>query len=357
MALYFGLALAFYFTLWKKHKVFFYSFFFLLLFFAVFRDTSVGSDNFIYAKNYSIVSYNSNTWSAFTEMEPAYCWLMAFCKQSLGMSYVAFMRLNAFVALAGFFFFIKKSSVNMVISLFFFYMLTYYTASFNIMRQFFALGLYLFFYSNFFFDNLNDKRKIIIYEIITVLIAFGFQKTLLVLTILPVFNSEIVGNITRSSKIQIFLWGSFVVGGFSDIMVSNISGLSHILSFLGDRYVGYITVSANSEKYSILSSLMDTTVVSLLCYSIKEKRPAGVSYYAVILGVVVANVFGGMSALFLRVATNLNIFRIILFPYAWYNSRNPKFIKVVLVVYASILFFKAIIKNFGIVVPYTFWGG
>ena len=118
----------------------------------------------------------------------------------------------------------------------------------------------------------------------------------------------------------------------------------------------YVSGSAGADRYSVLSSLMNTFITSLLCYSIKNEEREHISYSMVMFACVVANVFGGLNVFFLRVSTNINVFQIILIPYIWFNSRNPKTIKIILVCYALIIFIKAIVKNFGMIVPYSFYG-
>jgi hypothetical protein len=102
---------------------------------------------------------------------------------------------------------------------------------------------------------------------------------------------------------------------------------------------------------------MDTAMIIVTILCIPKKNRNIIPLYLVIFSTVVANVLGGMSAIFLRVAMNLDIFKIILFPYAWFNCGSKKWFKIAIVLYSIIIFSKAIIKNFGKIVPYVVYGG
>jgi hypothetical protein len=358
MVIYFFIAFLFLVFAQKNGRLVFLAMFSLLACLAVFRDTSVGADNVVYALNYRVIDFNQNTWSAFTEMEPGYNWLMASCKSILGFRYIDFMRLNAIVFLSGFFVFAAKKSVNPFLSLFFFYFLTIYTTSFNIMRQCFGLGIFLLVYSYFFYKEQFRLKEFVAFEFFVMLLSFNIQRSLIILLLVPLFNNKYINLfLMNRKKVQILLWMSFLLGGFSSVMASSIPIIAKYLSFLGDRYVGYIYTSVNSEKYSIYSSLMDTFIAAWICFSIKNEEHIRIPYAALIIGTAVANVFGGMSSLFLRVALNLTIFKIVLFPYVWNNNKYMKITKIIFLVYCLIIFVKAILKNFGKIVPYSFYGG
>ena len=283
---------------------------------------------------------------------------MAFCKNVLGFRYIDFMRLNAVVFLSGIFVFVQKKSVSPFLSLFFFYFLTTYTTSFNIMRQCFGLGIFLLVYSCFFYKEDFRLKKLILFVLFVILLSFNIQRSLIILLLVPLFNQKYINLFLMDrKKVQMLLWASFFLGGFSSVMSSSIPVIAKYLSFLGDRYVGYVYTSVNSEKYSIYSSLMDTFIAAWVCFSIKKEERVRIPYAALIFGTAIANVFGGMSSLFLRVALNLSIFKIVLFPYVWSNNKYVKKTKVILFVYCLIIFVKAILKNFSMVVPYTFYGG
>jgi len=356
---YFCLALVFFAFLGKKPKKGFYVFCVLLILFSVLRNISVGADNIVYALNYRVISFDPNSWSAYTEMETAYCWLMAFCKMKLGLDYVDFMRFNALVYLVGTFVLVKRKSYNAYLSLFFFVFLVYYTDSFNIMRQYFALGLFCLTCALFFANGLRERKDVILYELIVILLAYGFHKSLLVLCLAPIFYMSSVKTFFGSKKNVVFiLFFSYLMVFFPMILKSVLPYLMRNASFLGDRYVGYMSAGMFSEqKVSIFSALMNTGVVILVTLFMKENKKDYLPFYLVVIGAVFANIFGSLSALFLRISTNMMFFQILLLPYAWYNCSHAKLVRVIFVMYSIITFSNAIIKNFGKIVPYTLWGG
>ena len=75
-----------------------------------------------------------------------------------------------------------------------------------------------------------------------------------------------------------------------------------------------------------------------------------------ILSIVLSNLLGSFSDLFLRIALNLSFFELFVYSYLWSNIKSRKEMlrfRYFVVLYGLIIFVKAIVKNFGDIVPYV----
>lgn len=341
----------------KYRKINYDWLFILLLFIGIFRDVRTGGDNAVYSENFSATTMNPDTWSAYTEFEPGFSWIMAFFKTYISQEYVVFMGFIFLIFMLGVNYIIKKESCNTILSLFFLIILLHYTKSFNIMRQSFTLGLFCFILPLV----KGTKKEVIGYVLLVILLTFFAHRSLIIMIIPLLFYLKSLKSILYNRKvISIILILSYTMVYMSEFLYSKIPLLVLYLSFLGERYTGYLSTSVNADiTVSKLSSLLDVLMGILIIHwypkEQKDNKFQTFCYASYICSIIVANILGSMSDLFLRISVNLAFCRILYFTYLWHNIRrvrSQKLFRVVICCYGFIIFTNALIKNFGLVVPY-----
>lgn len=343
----------------KKMYVFFV---FLLTFIAFFRNKSVGADNFVYFLNFKNSTMNPLTWSAYTEFEPGFAWFTAFFKTYINHDYLLYMGTLFLIYMLGVNHIIAKNE-NRFLCLFFFVLFLFYTKSFNIMRQSAALGIYFFIYPLLTkMKETRVKASIVkywaLYSIFVFAIAMFVHRSIIIMLLIPILifckNTKILND---KKYIYILLLLSYVATFASIFLYRFIPLLEGALSFLGDRYVGYLATSVDSETtISVYSSLMNVLFAIYVVYLYPHNRVNTLSLQIYIYSIVLSNFLGGFSDLFLRVSINLSFFQIFVFSYLWTNIhslRNRLQFRFFLIIYGMIIYSNAIIKNFGLIVPYS----
>lgn len=339
----------------KEQKNSYIPFFACLLLLGIFRGEYVGTDNEIYRDNFNATTMNPNSWSTYTEFELGFSWFMALFKNYISNNFYVFRGGIFIVFMLGINFLIRRYCKNHILALFFLILFLIYTDAFNLMRQYTALGL-----SCFAIPLLLNKKNIIFYEIIIFFFTFLIHRSLIIMTILPIFIyvNSINSFFTKDKYLILLLCFSYVCVFMSDKLYQLIPFLSENFAFLGERYVGYIYTSIDStEQISKISSLLNTIFAIYLVKICPNSEKRNLFFICFILSICVANILGAMSALFLRISTNLALFKFILFANIWYSIPNVKdknIYRLIVCVYGIVLFFNAMIKNFGDVVPYDF---
>ena len=341
----------------KKMYIFFV---FLLTFIAFFRSKSVGADNFVYFLNFKNSTMNPLTWSAYTEFEPGFAWFTAFFKTYISNNYLSYMGTLFLVYMIGVNNIIKRFE-SKLLCLFFWVLFLFYTLSFNIMRQSFALGVYFLYFPLLIkMEECERKRNkyFIMYLGLVLLTTFYLHRSIIIMAIIPVFiylkNSKIFNN--KKYLLGILL-ASYVLVFINSLLYKLIPYIIGYFTFLGDRYVGYIATSSDAEvTISKLSSLMNVIFAMYVVKICPQEKINNYLLQTYILSVVLSNLLGSFSALFLRIALNLSFFQIFVFSYLWTNIhsfRDRLQFRFFLIIYGMIMYSNAIIKNFGLIVPYS----
>lgn len=339
---------------------YYWAFFIFLFFLAFFRAKSVGIDNGIYSMNFIYSTMNPSSWSAYTEFEPGFAWFTAFFKTYISQNYLLYMGVLYTVYALGVNHLFKRAD-DRLLCLFFWVLFLFYTQSFNIMRQYFALGLYFWYFpllEKMDSHNKGNIKCLVLYVCLVFLTAFYVHRSLIVMSIIPLFIYCKHWRIFNDKK---YLCGlvvaSYIVIFANTLLYRLIPYFIGYFSFLGDRYVGYVSTSANAEvTISKISSLLD---VAFAVYVLKLWPKDKLNNYLLqcyVFSVVLANLLGSFSDLFLRIAINLSFFKIFVFSYLWSNIisfKDKYYFRYFVVLYGLIIFIKALVKNFGSVVPYV----
>lgn len=178
------------------------------------------------------------------------------------------------------------------------------------------------------------------------------------MVIIPVFiyfkNRKIFNN--KKYLLGILL-ASYVLVFINSLLYKLIPYIIGYFNFLGDRYVGYIVTSSDAEvTISKLSSLMNVIFAMYVVKICPQEKINNYLLQTYILSIVLSNLLGSFSDLFLRIALNLSFFELFVYSYLWSNIKSRKEMlrfRYFVVLYGLIIFVKAIVKNFGDIVPYV----
>lgn len=319
----------------------------LLCFFGLFRGETVGADVLIYCKNIERTTFAPSTWSYYTSFEPGYNIIIAFYN-------LFFSKPLWFIGLCNVFFvfaYYKYSKVkvkNILLSFFFVYMIGYYLASYNIIRQYFAISLCLLLATKFNFEDISTKKCINL-AVCIIFIALMFHNT--TLSLLSVFIY-----ITLKKYIQDKIF-------FADMLLILsivIYKLNIIPTYLGslnlfllnekttNYYYAAITGAVEETGYSFLRILLDSSFVAFLMH---KNKSINAYIFMMLVAQVFVNLFGSLNPLFARVPTVLFVLSIPIICKVWEEEKSSK---AVIISYCIIIFTNLLIKNYGIVIPYMF---
>lgn len=329
--------------------------FLILVFIGCFRDISIGSDTSGgYYENWKAISMDTSTWGAFSEMEPGFCFIMAIFKTYIADNYNAFYGTIHFLTMLFFCKMICKFCKNPNIGIAFLVLFLYYTNSFNLIRQSFALSIT---YPAFLFLKQKTTKYTLFYILYIVLVSFLIQRTLVVLVVLPLFvQSNLFLNLLCGRKGVVLILLSYLLSILSSKLLSYAPEISLLISIMGDRYAGYMSTYLDVEDMtgSTRRGLLNTIIAIYILLIYKKDENNDIFYACLILGVIINNLLGAFSALFTRVGYNLCFFQIFLFSNLWYKKgigTAPLF-RIVVLLYGLILFSNSILHNYCDVVPY-----
>lgn len=238
-----------------KNKLLFIASFFVLLFYAGFRDVSVGTDTENYSRHFDLVS------SGIALPHEILWYALLKLVYILGGSFQTVLILSSILVLLPVFYVSYKKSPSPLLSLFFFITLYYYFYSFNIIRQAIAMsfGLMAFYY-------IDERKSIKAYIMFAISLMFHYS-SIIILPALILFNKT--NNSTIRYLSYIILPLSYVAGLFfgkdlvhllqnilySDYTIDtefNLLGTSLYLLILNTAYVVISFIVKKENKWFIL---------------------------------------------------------------------------------------------------------
>lgn len=325
----------------------------LIAFIGFARDISVGTDNLIYSWNFKFTDFNPGTWSYFTEFEPGFNYLIAFFKKYISDDYFLFMGLLYIFWIFVFYRLTTICQVGYVYPIFIALCLGWFTNTpYNIMRQIFALSLYM-----FILPQLLDGKKIL-YIVLCIAIGFLFHRSIIALSLLVLFDNKLFIKLIQNKKNVIIVLAVSYVFVFLKRPINNL--LNDYLSFfqfLGDRYVGYIShAEYEEESISKIGALINTFMACFTVYSLDKTQKLYSLYILFILcGVLFNNILGGVFVIFMRIATNFTWIYIYCYTAILNMSKGLKgiMIKSMIIFYCLFMYIYALVKNYGDIVPYV----
>lgn len=348
--LFLALFILFLFTFSRKKKKQVYNvIIFLMCFFGLFRGRSVGLDVDKYCLNISRTTFNPSTWNYHPVFEDGYNILIAVYN-------TIFDNPLFFVGLCNVFFVLawnhynKKKNERFEIGLLALYLLGYYIQSYNIIRQYFALGLMLLILAKIDLENMKLKDHIILTVCIWI-VGTLFHNSVYILMLIPIYY--IIKSCQLYNKMTCFiLIATSAIVFYLDI-ISNALGVFSDLFFINEKTNGYyqsaLIGNVEEEEYSFLRIILDNTFLLFLLFRAKS---IGVFAYLYIAGQLFINLFSPLNTLFVRISCVLFIVGIPFIVSVW-DSGN-RLDKLFILIYAAAIFINLLVKNYGLAQPYVF---
>lgn len=298
---------------------------------------NIGTDFIHYRFAYTYMSNGFYpTWMNF---EPGFIFLNEFLILFFDHSQTIII-VTSFITIGLFFFIFKKYSTDALQSIFLFYTLYFYFMSFNLVRQFLAIGIIL-----LAFQMLLQKRKTLYFAL--VLVASMFHTTSLV--VIPFFFFQKVN--MSISKIVLALVA--LIGLYTPFL--------NLFLSLFPKYENYVYSEGGTSILNIAFIILELCMFLYIKYT---KRVDEVSkyYLNVFLAAAVSALF--VSALsvrilyFARLSYYFYAICLLAVPYGWKLLSGRKmfyFFKFSMILLSIFIFFYYLSNNVGGVSPYQFW--
>ena len=329
-----------------------YIFLIVFMILGISRSLSVGTDNQVYSMNFNSTTINPGTWSKYTEFEVGFNVLIVFFKNFISKDYYIFMSFLYVMWIIAYYRYTKIFGNGYLLSMFLSMGLLQFFTPYNIMRQYFALSLYSFVLP------LLIKRRIWAYAIACVCVGFLFHRSVIVLAVVGILFIDKLNFIFSHKKVLItVVFLSYFLNFFSDMLLNFFNAYIGFFDLLGDRYSGYIShAEFEDEKGSKLSALLDTIIACVAIYSLNEKNKFyKLSVIFLSCNVLIQNILGPLFVIFLRIAIHFGWMKAFVFS-SIINNNSKKYnlaINCIIYLYCFIIFTKAVLKNYGDIVPYV----
>lgn len=329
-----------------------YVFLFVFVILGISRTLSVGTDNQVYSMNFNSTTNNPGTWSKYTEFEVGFNVLIVFFKNFISTDYYIFMSFLYVMWIIAYYRYTKIFENGYLLTMFLSMGLLQFLTPYNIMRQYFALSLYSFALP------LLINKKLYAYVIACICIGFLFHRSFVVMAVVGILFIEKLDIIYKNKKnIIVIVFLSYFLNFFSGMLLDFFNRYIGFFDLLGDRYSGYIShAEFEDEKGSKLSALLDTIVACVAIYSLNEKS----KFYKLFViflscNVFIQNMLGPLFVIFLRIADNFGWMKAFIFSSIIKDKskKNNLVINGLIYLYCFVIFTKAILKNFGDIVPYV----
>lgn len=322
----------------------------ILALLALLRNKTVGADVSLYCANIARTSFNPRSWNFYSEFEDGYNLLIA-CYNFLFSNPLFFVGLSTFCFIISWNQYNIKKSDSKYLGLILFYMLGYYVQSFNIIRQYFALGLLIPFLLKYDMESSNVRNNIIEIAII-VFIGTFFHNSIYILLLIPLYNLLKLDTIfTKKIYFSLCILTMFV---FSAGIIRSYLGDFSSIYFLNDKanayYQSSLSGSIDESEYSNLRFIFDNI---FLLFLIKKTKSFNIYAFLYIMAQLFINLFAPLNVLFVRIASVLSLLGLPYISKIWFESNKTTHF--VISIYASIIFVNLLIKNYGFFEPYLFF--
>ena len=236
--------------------------------------------------------------------------------------------------------FCKEKSDNPGLSIFMYICLGFYPGSFNIFRQMLSLALTLYSY------KFLEPKKYFRYAIFCVLAICIHQSSIFIIGMMIIFNKIWRKKLNAKILFAIGLGMLVIYQTIYKFLIVNI---------------GFISIYNNTEQYVAgLGTYLQILIYGFLFVLINinkdiiiQKNARNLEYINLFSISFIMMLLGIKNTLFMRMATYLNIFIILLIPelYNIYKLKDKKIEKIFLYL-CCIIYFFVYINSFGDVVPY-----
>ena len=333
----------------KQKKVYYELLILLLCLMGLFRGQTVGTDVVAYSNNIRHTTFDSKTWNYETHFESGYNVLIA-CYNVIGSSPLLFIGLCNVFFLLCWSHYNKIKCIKYDIGLMTLYMLGYYMQSYNIIRQYMALGMMLLILSYYNVEKSKLRDDLLLLGAILT-IGLLFHNSCLLFIIILLYK------LVRYSFVNT-KW--FYVGGiitsallFYSKIIRDLLGIYATgLFLLNEKSNTYFQHSlegiAEEGEYSLYRMLFDTM---FLIFLIMRTSTMNIYVYMFFCAQLFMNLFAPLNTLFARIPIVLVVASIPLIVNIW--SSKGRIDKTVIILYFTIIFGNVLMKNYGDFQPYV----
>lgn len=322
----------------------------VLAFLYVLRAPSVGLDYYGYVKNFMRMRDNSSSWNYYIPCEFGFNYLLYFIKEYISSQFFIAYGILGCIYIVGFYNMCRKSFCNIRVALLLFVLLGSYFLSFNLVRQCFALGVFMFAFS---LMNMKKKSSRYVLALMILLITYFFHNSMIVLLVVLVYYIPWYDklfskrNIILLILLSIICFKTKIVVVIGEQLVGNIPYSSKGISYF------FNSITVEHEEYSFLKLLYVTFFcIYVVCIS---KSTKNFFFFLYFVGILFLNILGPLRVEFIRL---YEIFSCLSIPYLaqlWNEKPVNKigtYYKSILLIYSSVVFFNILIKNYGVITPY-----
>lgn len=257
-------------------------------------------------------------------------------------NYRVFLLVCYTINMGGIAYMVRKKSSNYILSMLLYYLLFFYFMSFNVMRQFVAMGIVAIGYV---FLSISNKRIFVLCVLIASLIHFSAICTLLLLYI------DRLDTVSRQKTVYCSIIVSFIIGFFfKDLFIPYLKYLSLLDTLAGKELSAYAEIWGGERN--VVTNLIINGVFVYSYYISKDKGNVFLKLW--FLFILCSNMFGAGSQgnrLFLY----LYMGALVAIPSILHQNMRTfwKFIYlIVILVYGAGVWYVSISGNLGDVLPY-----
>ena len=268
---------------------------FILFFLCVFRASSVGLDYSGYVKNFMRMRDNPASWDYYIPCEFGFNYILYFIKKYISSQFFIAYGILGCIYIVGFYNMCRKSFCNIRVALLLFVLLGSYLLSFNLVRQCFALGVFMFTFS---LMDMQKKSRRYILVLMILLITYFFHNSMIVLLVMFVYYTPCYDKLFSKRNIILLILLSVVcfktkiVVAIGEQLVGNISYSSKGISY----FLNSVTVE--HEEYSFLKLLyISLFSIYVVCIS---KNTNNIFFFLYIIGIFFLNILGPLRVEFIR---------------------------------------------------------
>ena len=279
---------------------------------AAIRGLSVGTDTegYYYAFQWAVTPLSTRT----SESEPLFSVYAYLCRRYL--NYDWYMLLSYGIMCFLYLWVAFKKTTNFPLAVFLFVTCGFYLSSFNGMREYLASAITFGALYILESDFKNEKNKIIVFFIITLLAVLIHNTALVVVAVFLIRKIEI------SNKIQfIIVIGSFIVGFF---LSAYFWGLLQPFTTDVGRFGGYMEYESGGGGRNIVSNLGVNIMFLAIMYLADKDDQKSIFYKTYFVSMIIFNLVGGMHYL-TRLTDNLAVAQIITIPIVLRHTKKQIF--------------------------------
>jgi hypothetical protein len=320
------------------------------------REKTVGADTGgSYYDSFIITELEQRTWNQVTPMEPGFNYLIGFFKTYIINNYYIFYGFLFFFTNYCMVLFLKIYSHRPIVATALVYMFFIYCISFNVMRQYFALGIILVFFV-FYMKHISVVR-LLIFIIGVIVTSFLIHATTLVFITLPVLVYLSRKKISKNFLI-LTLVVSFLLFFFKKNVFNVILKMSGLFDQRRQEYLYYAIVQFSSLTINRIKMLM-ILVFGIVITMLNQKKDF--SFYAIFIYCI------GTLAIYPVIPITHRIWDMFLFlgtpsltNIGWGKSKLTNKTQLVtyrcfLFLYTLIYFLNNLYRNYGGILPYKNW--